>query len=471
MAIELTEAGRLHLAASLGTATRGAALTRILALRSSPGWIAGPSSEVREWRYEGVVERDGIVYLVGPHSPGVSLHEVLAMPKARSLPLMARLARTLLLLSERGAGWFPLQSDSVFFTSQDSVLFLPPGVDRELRDLRPFESNRETYECLNHPDLRGPALSAFSIASCLFRIITGRFPFWGADAGDLHEQVRHLEIQPPASLVPGLEQEVSDTIMAGLGRGARGTVSLAELADALQRWQGRDLVHPLSEELRLSALSAAGAHEASAERSFQRRRFWRKNWRVAAVIAATVVILGAVGGTMLKNILAPRVTHGYSPRKVVETFYGSMNTLDHMAMQACVVGRAGRDEIDEATTLYVTSRVTQGYEGRSNVISAAEWDTAGRPPLVSPTSLYGVTGLVVTEQQGLPSPVFLVKYDKWNPASPADAAPGVDVAPRSEGHAVTDRVWMKTDRGDWVIYRIERLDRIDLPPPLTAPAG
>jgi len=30
---------------------------------------------------------------------------------------------------------------------------------------------------------------------------------------------------------------------------------------------------------------------------------------------------------------------------------------------------------------------------------------------------------------------------------------------------------MKTDRGDWVIYRIERLDRIDLPPPLTAPAG
>jgi hypothetical protein len=189
------------------------------------------------------------------------------------------------------------------------------------------------------------------------------------------------------------------------------------------------------------------------------------------VIAATVVIIGAVAGTMLKNILAPRVTHGYSPRKVVETFYGSMNTLDHIAMQACVVGRAGREEIDEATTLYVTSRVTQGYEGRSNVISAAEWDKAGRPPLVFPTNLYGVTGVSVTEERGLPNPVFLAKYDKWNPAAPPDAAPGVDVAPRSEGHAVTDRVWMKTDRGDWVIYRIERLDRIDLPPPLTAPAG
>lgn len=471
MAIELTDAGTLHLAVSLGTATRGAALTRILALRASPGWITGRSLEVREWRYGGVVERDGMVYLVGPHVPGVSLHKVLAMPPAQSLPLMARLVRALLVLSERGAGWFPLQSDSVVFTDQDAILFLPPGVDRELRDLRPFEANRETYECLNHPDLRGPARAAFSVAAGLFRIITGRFPFWGADAGDLHEQVRNLQIQPPASLVPGLEQEVSDMIMAGLGRGTRGTVSLAELGDGLPRWQGRDLVRPLSEGLRQSALATAGAHEASAERSFRRRRFWRRNWRVAAVIAAVTVILGAVGGTMLKNILAPRVTHGYPPRSVVETFYASMNTMDHAAMQACVVGRAGRGEIDEATTLYVTSRVTQGYEGRSNIISASEWDKSGRPPLASPTRLYGVTGLSVTEEQGLPSPVYLVKYDKWNPATPAETDSSADMVPRSEGHAVTDRVWMKTDRGDWVIYQIERLESIELPPPLTAPAG
>jgi hypothetical protein len=207
MAIELTDAGRLHLAVSLGTATRGAALTRILALRAAPGWIAGPTTGVREWRFEGVVEHDGKVYLIGPHVPGVSLHEVLAMPARQALPFIARLVSALLQLSETGAGWFPLQSDSVIFTDEQTILFLPPSVDRELRDLLPFESHRETFECLNHPDLKGAPCAAFSVAAGLFRIITGRFPFWGSDAGDLHEEVRSLEIQPPASLVPGLEQE------------------------------------------------------------------------------------------------------------------------------------------------------------------------------------------------------------------------------------------------------------------------
>ena len=107
---------------------------------------------------------------------------------------------------------------------------------------------------------------------------------------------------------------------------------------------------------------------------------------------------------MLKNVLAPRVTHGYTARRVAETFYASMNTLDQAAMQACVTGRAGKGEIDEAMTLYVTSRVTQGYEGHSNIINAAEWDKAGRPPIVPPMTLYGVTGLSVTAEKGGPGP-------------------------------------------------------------------
>jgi hypothetical protein len=393
------------------------------------------------------------------------LDKVLAMPAGQSLPLIALLVRALLELSEGAAGWCALQSDSVIFTDAGDILFLPPNVDRELRDLRPFEANRETFECLNHPDLKGPALAAFSVSAAFYKVLTGRFPFWGSDTGDLHEQVRNLEIQPPASLVPGLDQEVSETIMAGLGRGQRGSISLREIAEGLARWQPNDLVHPLSEGQRRTALDAAGARQASAERSFRRRRFWRKNWRVAAIVAAVAVLLGTVGGTVLKNVLAPRVTHGYPPRRVVETFYTSMNTLDHTAMQACVVGRAGRGEIDETTTLYVTSRVTQGYEGRSNVISAAEWDKAGRPPITSPLTLFGVTGLSISEEQGEPGPVYLVTYSLWNPATPANADAGPDVAPQSEGHEVTDRVWMKTDRGDWVINRIDRIQSVALPPP------
>jgi uncharacterized protein YndB with AHSA1/START domain len=464
MAHVLNDAGQLHLAVTLGTATRGAALTRILALRGSPGWIAGAAG-VREWRYESVIEHEGTVSLVGPNVPGVTLEKALSFPAAEALPLVGRLVRALIQLSESRAGWFAVQSDSVIFTDEGGVLFLPPAIDRELRELRTFEANRDTFESLNHPDLKGATRAAFTAAAALYRVFTGRFPFRGADPEEMHTQVRTLEIQPPSSLVPGFDAEVSDVVMGGLGRSRRGSMTLSQIAEGLARWKAADLVRPLTVDQRQAALRAAESREETAGRTFRRRRFWQRNWKAAVVVGAVAVLVGVLGGTILKNVLAPRVTHGFRPAQVVEAFYSSMNTLDHTTMQACVTGSAGHGEIDEVTTLYVTSRVTQGYEGRSSIVSAADWDKAGRPPLVSATSLYGVTGLSVEQEQGPPAPVYLVRYDKWSPAPPPDTTAGnaLDYVPRSEGHAVVDRVWMKVDRGDWVISKIDRITRTDLP--------
>jgi len=301
----------------------------------------------------------------------------------------------------------------------------------------------------------------------LSRIRTGRFPFNGEDAEVLHSQARGLEIQPPSVVVPGLDPEASDLIMAGLGRGRRGSVTLTQLAEELDSWPNRTLVRPQTEEELRGALLAARTRQAAADRTFQRKRFWQRNWRTALIIAVAVVVVGGVGGTILKNLLAPRVTRGFAPLKVVETFYASMNTLDHTTMQACVVGKAGQAEVNETMTLYVTSRVTIGYEGRSNVISADEWDKEGRPALPPPRALYGVTGLTVKQEQREPEPVFLVSYQKWNPAPRPDTDLTDNTPPRSEGHAVSDRVWLKQDRGDWVIYRIDRLQSTELPGPGT----
>jgi len=97
------------------------------------------------------------------------------------------------------------------------------------------------------------------------------------------------------------------------------------------------------------------------------------------------------------------------------------------------------------------------------VTSAAEWDGNGRPKLVSPASLYGVTGLTLVQEREAPDPVFLVTYDKWTPG--AGDSPQADEAPKSEGRRIVDRVRLKTDRDGWVIDRIERLRQDPLPPP------
>jgi len=474
MPTELTEQGVNHLAMAVGESTQGTAFTRILALKSSPGWMVADGS-VAEWRFDGVTEREGIVYLIGPFMSGITMETVLAMPLATAMPFVGRLASALHALDRAEIPWFPLEAGAVLFAQTGGVLFLPPRICAEIRDIRPFASHRDTFESLNHPDLSGEALASFSVASVLYRLVTGRFAFTGSDAEEIHERARKLDVTPPAQITPALLPEVSALIMDGLGRGRRGTVALAEWETALASWGGRDLFRVLSTEEREKIERAGTAHAEGSAKSFRRRVFWEKNWKLVLVIAVVVAAVGAIGGSIVRNVTAPRITRGFSPDKVVTTFYLGMNSLDHSAMEACVVNKAGQGEVNEATTLFVTSRVTMGYEGKSNVVSAGEWDAQGRPALVSPATLYGVTKLALTQEQPAPAPVFLVKYEKWNPAQPPDTdkAPSLDSVTQSEGHQVMDRVWMKQDKGDWVIYKIDRLQFDPLQGPITtaAPSG
>jgi hypothetical protein len=65
--------------------------------------------------------------------------------------------------------------------------------------------------------------------------------------------------------------------------------------------------------------------------------------------------------------------------------------------------------------VYVMSRVQQGYEGRSLVRSAEEWDRAGRPQLQPPEGVFGITDLSLQPLEGQAGPAFQVSYRLWTP--------------------------------------------------------
>jgi hypothetical protein len=462
MVHDLSEQGVNRLAITVGESARGAALTRVLALKGSPGWLVS-ADEVRQWRFEGITEQGGTVSLYGPHVAGTPLESVWEKPLASALPFLFRLVRALVLLSKNAVPRFALQADAVLFTDSGSVLFLPPEVIREIRGGSPFAVIRDTFESLNHPDLEGDARASFTIAVLLYRIITGRFPFSGVDAEELHEQTRKLDVVPPDRVVADLSPEISRAVMEGLGRSRQGGLSLEEWGRRLSAWQSSELFSSLGSAERAKTHRDAGMLAQGSEKSFHRRMFWEKNWKTAAVIAAVIIVLGAGAASIVRNATKPRLTRGFSPAMVVEAFYTSMNSLDHMMMEACVTGKAGQTEISQTTTLYVMSRVTQAYEGKSGVISAANWAKDGRPKLVSPASLYGVTDLTLVQEREAPVPVFHVTYDKWTPGA-GDSTPAAE-APKSEGRRIVDRVRLRADRDGWVIDKIERLRQDPLPPP------
>ncbi len=467
MITEIIEQGKRKLAMSLGVGAASRSLTKITSLlKGSAGWLVHGSG-ADEWRFEGFVEENGALYLYGPYFPGKTLGSILDAAAADALPFMGLLASALLLLKDRGILPVPLQTDSVLFTEDGGVLFFPPEVMQEVRGIRTFQENRKTFEAFNHPDLKGEALASFGIAALLYRITTGKPPFDGSSSEEIHEETRRREIPAPDRLVPGLSARLSDTVMECLSGGRRGSVKLSRWRECIELWRTQALIRELSTEEKERIRRESQADGKRLERRFRRKVFWERNKTLIAVAAALVAVAGIFVGSILKNILAPHATRGFSPRQVVETFYMSMNSLDHVMMSACVTGKAGKDEINEATNLFVISRVNEAWGGRAAVIAAITWDRNGRPKMDPAKKVYGVTGLSITEERGEPDPRFLVNYQKWIPIPPKDDAvpsSAPPAGPSFEGKTVMDRVSLQRERDYWVIYRIDRLwaDPIDL---------
>src|SRR5271157_403664 len=97
---ELMEGGVRHFAVQVGDTARGRALTRILALKTSPGWHV-KGNEIREWRFEGLAEKEGAPLLYGPHVAGRQLAAILDLPLPGALAFLSRLVQALRLLVER----------------------------------------------------------------------------------------------------------------------------------------------------------------------------------------------------------------------------------------------------------------------------------------------------------------------------------------------------------------------------------
>jgi hypothetical protein len=173
--------------------------------------------------------------------------------------------------------------------------------------------------------------------------------------------------------------------------------------------------------------------------------FWQRHWKTALIAAAIVAAAAIFSGSVLRNLLKPRSTRGLSPLQVVETFYLSANTLDHERMQDCITGRAGKQLIDQVIHVYVVSRVNLGYEGRSLIRSAEDWDRAGRPEVIPPDSVFGVTDLDIQPLQRGVESSFQVSYRLWIP----------DPDQGTVSREAQERVHLRQQGGAWVIYRIE----------------
>ena len=447
-----------------GIPAGGLAATRLSALRGEPGWIVGPRG-VQPWALGGMEELEGEVVLVGPwEEGGTSLEQALetgagGTPAGRALPALERVAEALQRL--RGLDRLPpdLQPESVFLLPGERVLFLPPALMQQVR------RTRQTPP-LHAAGLRGEASLSFALGVLLYRLVTGTDPFAGGAEEEVRDRMRNATLPPPSLAVPEVRPEVGAAILAALGREARdgrprrpfpgALPGLDEWRERLGAWGREGLFRELEPGRRQRLERAGRKAQRRAGEAFRRQVFRRRHGRAVLLAAAAALLVGAGLASWLGGLLAPRLTRGWPPARVVESYYRSFGALDLDTLQGCLARGAGRQDVDELTRLVVVSRVAQAYEGRSHLVSAEEWARSGRPALPPPAAVYGVLDLRLEAVEGGAGPAFVAEYEKWVPV------PQEDGAPAYAGRRVRDRLELGLSRGGWAI---ERLERLELGPP------
>jgi len=437
-------------------------LAQLGAVTQSDGWIvsdfaAGHPPTIQVWRFAGYRHYREQVFVVGPWVDGVTLDAALAEPPSPTRSRRLRwLAMALRALSERVDFNGPLQGDAVVFTDDGRLLFLPPAVMSRLNGVKSPAERLAHVERYLHPHRQGPEQLAFALGVAVYRVLCGRYPFDGDSEEDMHDRVRGYPVVTPRAFQPSAPAELCDAVMASLGQGTEAVPSLSSWELLLGDDAVSDALAALGEPP-AEALGAAETEAELAERRFARSRFLNRNWRRLLGWGAGAAVALSILVPILGRALAPPVTRGLEPAEVVELFYESINAMDTEPMEDAATDNAGQGLINETLHMFLESRMALANRGGSRVVPAPEWDELGRlerPPF----RVYGITDLEIHAEQGRPQPIFRAHYHFWTP-NLEDIVSVTD----PPGVLVTERLWLRWTGKDWVIERLEPLERVPIP--------
>ncbi|TVQ37193.1 MAG: hypothetical protein EA384_13105 [Spirochaetaceae bacterium] len=440
------------------------ALTKLTAQAREDGWLVH-NGQVSRWKVAGFTQHANRVYLYGDFVPSRSLAEILRLDWDHLLPYLIRMVRSLRTAERHGAEIGTLHTRSILFTDDGGVLFVPATVTRLISEQQSSSDRLEFSHIYTHPDRNDRQNLSFALAVICYRSLTGEFPYSAANEEELRDLMR---ARPPLEAwlrTPEIEPAVSEVLQRVLKPRQTQQAEKVEEVDSqswlelLTQWRSKGVFRRLTDEQRLEIQARALTIERKTTRSYRRREYWRRNWKKVTAITLIVVLIGTVPGTMVRNWLQPRSTAGLPPREVVIAFYTAINNLDHATMEDAVIDGAGRDEIREVTNLFVMSRMRLAVEMTTGFIDAEQWRRDGDGTIPDGAVPYGVAGLQLQPRhEDQERAEFLVRYEKWMPGDTSQPEePQEEDRPVAIGLRREDRVRLRTDRGDWVIYAIERL--------------
>ena len=415
-------------------------------LQSGNGWILDSRGGMTPWKIEGMLEDQGKIIFYGPRVKGKT-----AAPENLDQEDLILLGRTVILAGEKNLPVEGFFTRGWYIMEDSRVLLFPPELMDFIRKNQAEAVKQSCWYPYNHPEKHGTEGLCFSLAALTYRVLTKESPY-RSSGEEIAQEIRTQPVIPPRYKAPGLKKEFSDFLEKILDPREE-PPKLNAWSSYLNNWEKEGLFLPLKEDEKAAIEKELEELQAIREAKIRIKGFWhRKNTVILTAVLAASVIAGFLIGPV-KAALAPPETMGMSPREVVETYYDCFSTLDQDLMEDCIDKRTGAEDLKEITNFFVTSRVRQGYEGSTGLVSAEQWEQQGRPLPEPGVTVYGVTNRRISL---LDENRYQICYEKWYPGVPDENKEDLHSSyPR--GYRIRDiAVLEKQKKGNWMITGLNR---------------
>lgn len=438
-ALKYIAADEAKLGFPTGFGTRRFSGADTVAIRNSSGFIIEADGKTSAWPIQKIMEYDGNMIAIGPWVEGTQPFESrpLSLSVLSSMLPVARGIKSaefsLKGLYRPGMRWLP----------DGGVLVFPPKLAEWVRELSPDDK-------WIHPDRSGESALSFSLGVLAWAVLTGGDPFADETGEARRERIRGGVLPPLETLVPGIDEALEDVIRRSLIEKDESHVpNLEDWELLLQTWNRKGIKADLSDSELEQRRMKAERRSRGMEKGLNARRWFRKSgWKLFTVIAVTASVLAFASAPIRKAMKVP-ASAGMAPMQVAELYYGAIDAMDSEIMGDCLAKKVGRDDTRLVDTVYVTTRVRQGYEGTGDMPKASEWIADGRPELPPGIWPWGISNL---ELKDLGGNRIEARYRLWTPPEG-----GIDANITGWATSRIDILSFTEARRSWEISNIERV--------------
>jgi hypothetical protein len=412
-------------------------------LQSLPGLIIH-NNETTNWKLQGVAEIEGTMFFYGPYLEGSSFSELDLTPE-----ILLDLTTALDCLKDRKFPVHQFSLNSLFRTIDGKILLFPPLLIDFLNNNRKRQVNMNMLFPWNHPKLGGNQSKAFTIAALAYKSITGDLPFPGKDEEEIEKLMNKENYRSPLCCEPLLKNEISSLIIDSFA----GKGDISRWKKVLLLWI-KEGMHNTSlsqiEESRICEIEKRRESKRIKNNKISNNFQKNKGKLLVGIISLTFLLI--LIQAPLSKYLEPPVTLEMSREEVIKLYYSCFQSLNTEIMDDCITKKAGKNDINEISTIYVTTKVRSSYEGSTGMIDPSEWKQQGMKPVDPGVQVWGISELSITQ---ISTDLFEVTYEKWNPAIVSDFD---DNSPKLPvGYNIIDTIHLSVIDKAWKIDQLERV--------------